>query len=108
VPRVAWAGVPPLTAGLFCQIILEVVSFAISLVQVVSSVKNSTRGGRLRACVAGAAEPWVKKERSLGGRGGHWAATSGVGTRLRVWASASWKHERAPSCAASESGPELG
>jgi hypothetical protein len=36
-----------------------------------------TRGGRLRACVAWAAEPWVKKkERSLGGRGGHWADRS--------------------------------
>jgi hypothetical protein len=35
------AGVPPLTGGLFWQIFSEVVSFDISLVQVVSSVKNS-------------------------------------------------------------------
>jgi hypothetical protein len=34
-------GVPPLRRGLFWQIFSEVVSFAISLVQVVSSVKNS-------------------------------------------------------------------
>jgi hypothetical protein len=39
VPRVAWPGVPPLSRGR--QIFSEVVSFAISLVQVVSSVKNS-------------------------------------------------------------------
>jgi hypothetical protein len=36
VPRVAWAGVPPLRRGLFWQIFSQVVSFGISLVQVVS------------------------------------------------------------------------
>jgi hypothetical protein len=41
VPRVAWGRVPPLVGGLFWQIFSEVVSFDISLVQVVSSVKNS-------------------------------------------------------------------
>jgi hypothetical protein len=35
------AGVPPLVGGLFWQIFSEAVSFDISLVQVVSSVKNS-------------------------------------------------------------------
>jgi hypothetical protein len=41
VARVAWPGVPPLSRGLFWQKISEVVSFGNSLVQVVSSVKNS-------------------------------------------------------------------
>jgi hypothetical protein len=40
VPRVAWPGVPPLREGLFWQIFSEVVSFDISLVHVVSSVKK--------------------------------------------------------------------
>jgi hypothetical protein len=50
MPRVAWAGVPPLTAGLFWQIILEVISFTISLVEVVSSVKNSLDLGVVAPC----------------------------------------------------------
>jgi hypothetical protein len=41
VPHVAWPGVPPLKTGLFWQSFSEVVSFGNSLVQVVSSVKNS-------------------------------------------------------------------
>jgi hypothetical protein len=42
-PRVAWQCLPPLRMGLFWQKNSEVVSFGISFVQVVSSVKNSVR-----------------------------------------------------------------
>jgi hypothetical protein len=46
VPHIAWPGVPPLSEGPFWQIILEVVFFVISLVQVASCVKNSLLGSK--------------------------------------------------------------
>jgi hypothetical protein len=72
VPRVAWASLPPLPGGLFWQKISEVVLSGNTLVEVVSSVKNSRAGRSMRPSLASMGEDnvrtWVGPVIAISGR----------------------------------------